>query len=215
MQKVEGSSPFSRSQKSPPNRRVFCWPAESSWGESEIGHQNWASNACSTRMPQTVPFRLGYVVTNAPHRTAPKLRLHAQARRGAGRFHLAPNLATGTCICELQGRDEAWVASRFAGSAVPSIDVPDAATIFPNLQSPRLARRSPRLLVTVRGEPGAVDRAGLSADSSGRCRTPLWPEDGRGHGAKAPGEVSGAAARSGRSRRSHRPLFRSCCGVRS
>jgi hypothetical protein len=25
MQKVEGSSPFSRSQESPPNRRVFCW----------------------------------------------------------------------------------------------------------------------------------------------------------------------------------------------
>jgi hypothetical protein len=55
---------------------------------------------------------------------------------------------------ELQGRGQAWGQSRFARSAVPSIDVPDAATIVPIVQSPRLARRSPRL--SVYGDAGSL-----------------------------------------------------------
>ena len=50
MQKVEGSSPFSRSLESPANRRVFCRPETLSWPRLGIGHQNWASNGCSVRV---------------------------------------------------------------------------------------------------------------------------------------------------------------------
>jgi hypothetical protein len=58
MQKVEGSSPFSRSHQSPSNRRVFCWVCGSSRADCEIGHQNWAANACSVRThASSVRFR--------------------------------------------------------------------------------------------------------------------------------------------------------------
>jgi hypothetical protein len=71
MQKVEGSSPFSRSQKSPPNRRVFCWsdqspPAISKLGVS-IGHQTLLDPSSHSRAePAWSPTRHRYLGLSGP-----------------------------------------------------------------------------------------------------------------------------------------------------
>jgi hypothetical protein len=93
-----GRVPSARFQKSPPNRRAFCWADGSSWGESEIGHQNWASNACSMRTPRASPFR----PASRPVRLAP--RQAASAARGSDPCHAALNRPTQNSDAEPRPR---------------------------------------------------------------------------------------------------------------
>ncbi len=92
MQKVEGSSPFSRLKKSPPNRRVLCWTDGSSWESSRIGHQTpvrcahlersgrFRGHARNSNRLHAVPPRLLEAQVQAPREVRSPSRLAAQAR---------------------------------------------------------------------------------------------------------------------------------------
>jgi hypothetical protein len=121
MQKVEGSSPFSRSQKSPPNRRVFCWVISSRCGKTKlgirIGHQTgvWELAAvvcCLTARPCADTIGVASI-----HRAAQSAPL--KVRDGLGYEELAERLCVSPSGYEWLSGDRLPVNLQGVGSPPP------------------------------------------------------------------------------------------------